>query len=336
MIKKDHVEALIELTSRYSKPALLSCLTESLQKIASATEVTVYELYNQNNDSEFNAANIESAIARDAKNPSWLGSPLSGYEGFSQSVITRKPVQLEDNDSSSTRLIFPIQGRQGISGLLVIDCNNPDDDTLYIIRSLSKVWNSQQTLIDRNERDVLTGLANRQALENKMQELLSELVNAQQRVSEPSRIKFLSMLDIDHFKDVNDRYGHLFGDELLVHFARLMTKSFRYYDYLFRYGGEEFIVILNDIDVDSALSVLDRFRKVVEDFNFPGIGNSTISIGMLEISTEDLPTTILDKADKALYYAKQNGRNMVCDYNQLVKEGKLTQPEIVPGEIELF
>ena len=121
----------------------------------------------------------------------------------------------------------------------------------------------------------------------------------------------------DHFKRVNDTYGHLYGDEVLLHFSRLMEQNFRYKDIPFRFGGEEFVLLLETSGIDDVQPVLDRFRKVVESYDFPGVGKVTVSIGYTKCEQNTLPTTLIDHADKALYFAKENGRNRVVSYDEL-------------------
>jgi diguanylate cyclase (GGDEF)-like protein len=145
----------------------------------------------------------------------------------------------------------------------------------------------------------------------------------------------LAVLDIDHFKRVNDTYGHLMGDEVLLHFAQCMNHTFRDYDLLFRVGGEEFVVVLRNVDADRAHAVMERFRKVVETHYFPQVGQITASIGVTFIGPHDLPGLVIDRADQALYYVKQHGRNQVAFYEHLVAQGALQQKQ-VESDIELF
>ena len=149
---------------------------------------------------------------------------------------------------------------------------------------------------------------------------------------------WLAALDIDFFKRVNDAYGHLYGDEVLLLFANLMRESFRDYDKLFRFGGEEFIVILCSTDCAGACTTFERFRRRVEDHTFPQVGKITVSIGVTEICGKVVPLEILEHADEALYYAKDNGRNQVCHYEGLIESGALASP--VSGShatnVELF
>jgi diguanylate cyclase (GGDEF)-like protein len=114
-----------------------------------------------------------------------------------------------------------------------------------------------------------------------------------------------------------------------------MNETFREYDFLFRVGGEEFVVVLRNVDAERAAAIMERFRHVIETHYFPSVGQITVSIGFTFIGPQDLPVTVMDRADKALYYVKEHGRNQTAFFEQLVATGKLIQG-VVSGEIELF
>ena len=127
----------------------------------------------------------------------------------------------------------------------------------------------------------------------------------------------------------------MYGDEVLLLFANLMEKTFRNTDLLFRYGGEEFVVVLSPATESDANMIFERFRKKLELFNFPQIGKITVSIGMVNIHTQEHPATLLEHADQSLYYAKEHGRNQVCSYNELIKSGELKVRQ-VESDIDIF
>jgi len=311
-------------------------LIDNVRKISSKTVISVYELYSKNNDQEFNADNLANAMIRDARGLSWSGEPLLSYEDFVRCVASQKVVRVRRETPPSVRMMFPVRGVHDVIGLLVIDCDEHEPETLFMIEAMSQVWKSQLFLLERNERDVLTGLLNRQALEVKLPHIFGELLRRRKTDQGRTDAKCLAILDLDKFKEVNDRYGHLFGDEVLVHFSQIMIRTFRFHDHLFRYGGEEFVAILNDIELDAAIGVLERVRKAVEEHEFPQVGKKTVSIGVIQVTTNELPSTNIDKADKALYYAKQHGRNRICAYEHLVALGQLQDAEVASGDIELF
>jgi diguanylate cyclase (GGDEF)-like protein len=119
----------------------------------------------------------------------------------------------------------------------------------------------------------------------------------------------LIMLDIDHFKLVNDRFGHNRGDYALKTLADVVLKCKRNADVLARIGGEEFIVLLPDTGLQDAGLLAERIRKSVEDFTFEEIGKMTISLGVTEFIQKDNKESLLKRVDTALYLAKSNGRN---------------------------
>jgi len=156
--------------------------------------------------------------------------------------------------------------------------------------------------------DSLTELYNRRAILRKLDE---QIKHVKRYKDEPS----LLMLDIDHFKKVNDRYGHLIGDEVLVEVATLIRRNIRNTDTAGRYGGEEFIIILPKTDLASALDAAERIRKVVEaaemkdsEGNVFGI---TVSQGLSSYKPGEDEHTLISRADDALYRVKENGRNRV-------------------------
>ena len=123
--------------------------------------------------------------------------------------------------------------------------------------------------------------------------------------------------DIDHFKAFNDEYGHQTGDEVLKHVANQLVDVKREYDSVGRYGGEEFLLILDDVDEDSVLSVAERFRQRVDRTPLQRDGVSlsvTLSIGALWVSPDNTVDVdvLLHSADKLLYRAKAEGRNRCC------------------------
>ena len=118
--------------------------------------------------------------------------------------------------------------------------------------------------------------------------------------------------------------------------GQVMRQSFRFNDQLFRFGGEEFIALLQPTEERFALSTLERFRASVEAQPFSRVGHITVSIGFSALRPTDTPTDVIDRADEALYYAKRSGRNRVACYEQLIAEGKLSVKEIAKGEVELF
>ncbi|QDQ86877.1 diguanylate cyclase [Alcaligenaceae bacterium SJ-26] len=164
----------------------------------------------------------------------------------------------------------------------------------YLQRRIGKLNLDAQT-------DPMTGLLNRRARE----ETLAHWQDSEQTFA-------VVVLDIDHFKRVNDTYGHDVGDQVIVQLAQIMRASSRGQDRLFRLGGEEFQILLPDTSQDIAQQVAERLRQAVASYGFPGVGELTISLGVAHFpGTADDVALVMKQADQALYAAKSQGRNQV-------------------------
>ena len=182
-----------------------------------------------------------------------------------------------------------------------------DEDYVQLLFS---VYCHQFTGIEGVFRDSLTGLYNRRAFDQRMHALIehSRQPMRRSRLSQPA---VFAMVDIDHFKRVNDQHGHVVGDELLAEIAGIMSESFREYDLLFRYGGEEFALVLMDMDEAMSQQALERFRRRIADSDFPRQLRVTVSIGYCLFDAGAGIQGLIDRADQALYASKRNGRNQV-------------------------
>ena len=200
---------------------------------------------------------------------------------------------------------------------------------LGLIDGMRGLYCNYLSLLQYSQVDTLTGLLNRKTFDDSLHKLLAAAdienhAGGQERRTEDSVGEhWLAVLDIDHFKRVNDSRGHLFGDRVLVGIANIMRQVFRRRDKLFRFGGEEFVVILRHTAEKNALKVFERLRATVEEHPFPEVGKVTISIGLTRVHAHDDPTILLGRADDALYYAKRHGRNRLCYHEALVAKGRL-------------
>ena len=217
--------------------------------------------------------------------------------------------------------------------ILVFDADQRNiSDYAPAIEWVIGIYKNQNKLLDYAELDGLTGLLNRKTFDERFDRLLTATYEKDNRIIMPERRSvenqeepaWLGVIDIDHFKRINDGYGHLFGDEVLKRMGDLLRKSFRYGDRLFRFGGEEFVVILNAPSQEQADIGFNRFRRTFENHEFPRVGKVTCSIGYTEVLPIDVPPTAVGRADDALYLAKNHGRNIVYCYEQLIDAGLLT------------
>jgi diguanylate cyclase (GGDEF)-like protein/PAS domain S-box-containing protein len=152
--------------------------------------------------------------------------------------------------------------------------------------------------------DPLTGLANRRYTEITLNARFEEL----QRYNWPFGVIFI---DIDHFKDVNDRHGHNIGDEVLRMVAKTLQNSVRFFDVVGRWGGEEFLAVIANVNRDELLATVSRFRLLVEQSSIPAVPGLrvTISLGATLARPGDETTSIIKRVDKLMYESKAAGRN---------------------------
>jgi diguanylate cyclase len=157
-------------------------------------------------------------------------------------------------------------------------------------------------------RDSLTGLPNRLAYQERLETELARWKRYQSPLS-------LIIWDIDHFKNINDTFGHKAGDKVLALIAKQLSANCRETDFISRFGGEEFVMLLPDTGKDSALKLANQLRTIIEKTGFNSNGISitiTISCGITEFVENDTHESAFDRADQALYQAKQQGRNQCC------------------------
>lgn len=253
-----------------------------------------------------------------------------------QKCITEKiPVTGKSSTSGLERTIFSIPGLPTPLGLLVIE-GRVDNSCKNFLDPLLRIYSSHAFLLNRNEHDSLTGLFNRHVMENKLNQIYYCQSNGKRQDDSDQQTWSIALLDIDYFKLINDQHGHLFGDEVLVMFSRLLRSSFRDDDLLFRYGGEEFLVAVRNVNSETAKSILNRFREKVQQTSFSRQVTITVSIGYTDLDTTQSLQTIIERADRALYYSKYQGRNLTSCYEQLCEKGLVEECMDTQGNIALF
>jgi len=249
------------------------------------------------------------------------------------------------HEEGFTRSLFPIDDDTQTIGCLVVDSNEDLTGQMKLISGFSKVYQNYMIIFNESERDKLTGLFNRRTFEKKLSKLLkSQQYNNQlydaanmqdRRQYDRDATAWLIITDIDNFKRVNDTYGHVFGDEVILTISQIMKSCFRHSDLLFRVGGEEFVILLEPVRQKTAEKLIDKFRRAISEHKFSQIDTITVSAGYTSISEKDYPPTVLENADKALYFAKEHGRNCSYNYEKLVKKGMITSAKKA-GSVDLF
>lgn len=235
------------------------------------------------------------------------------YSDLIQKVIKQsKGGFYEYTDQGEPYLIMDICENVKPRRLLIIKGDIPLEEQQSLL-GLFKVYERLVMLLDSKERDNLTHLHNRQTMDI----VLDQVFEFYQKkdISQETKLSWIALLDIDHFKSINDTFGHLCGDEVLITFSHIMEKTFRHTDFIFRYGGEEFLVILNRVTKQGAQQALERFREAIENHEF-AFGEITVSAGFTFVNPGIAQRSLIERADAALYQAKNNGRNQVI-YNEI-------------------
>jgi len=243
-------------------------------------------------------------------------------------IAARKTLYIKDESN----FIYPVISLGKITQIILLKGESLSSQ-LKRLENLTTLFSNQQILLDSNNHDALTGLLNRHSFE----ERITGIVDSRHRRSEENNPACcFAIFDIDFFKKINDDFGHLYGDEVLILFANIMEETFRHDDILFRYGGEEFAIFLRDIELNTATVVLERFRKNIENHAFPQIGTVTVSIGLTQLNPKSSRAELISRADQALYFSKENGRNQVNSFEQLINTGHLIDSAPEADDIELF
>jgi two-component system, cell cycle response regulator len=213
-------------------------------------------------------------------------------------------------------LIVPLMSKGILNGMIILGerINNKnfteyEKEYLIDIAQLAGIAIHNASLYEMATTDMMTKLK----IHHYFHTLLVEEMERASRLSRPLS---LIMADIDHFKVLNDTYGHQAGDMVLINVARIMKDSIRHIDVASRYGGEEFAIILPGTEIHESLIVAERIRQHIEKSHVTYDGNdlrATISIGVTEYDREIDRTknTFIERADKAMYISKRNGRNLV-------------------------
>jgi diguanylate cyclase (GGDEF)-like protein len=283
---------------------------------------------------------LDGALLVEALEPAQEGDPI---DTILCAMETLEPIS-DVTEDGMCRLVIPIQREHHATGALMLEAEDSLDPVRSMVEGFARIYGNYIALLNESERDKLTGLYNRRSFEQRLRRLLkierqrARAIRADDKRAGQMAVGqtiYLAILDIDHFKRINDTYGHVYGDEVILMLAQQMRASFRQADALFRFGGEEFVMLIAVDSAEAAQRTLDRFREFVANHAFPQVGHVTVSIGYAQITESDYPEIVLDRADKALYYAKENGRNSTHGYEALTERGELAAP-VALGSIDLF
>ena len=207
--------------------------------------------------------------------------------------------------------IFPLSPEKGLA-LIVIHDQTPMQETQYKLRKKIDEINSLKAELERYVKkieqlsitDSLTKIYNR----SKFESSLDYEIERARRYGNPLS---LIIFDIDHFKSINDTYGHLIGDSVLMEIANLVKNNIRSTDIFARWGGEEFVILAPNINKEQARILAEKIRRLIANHRFKYVDHVTVSLGVTEFLPTDNKESFIKRADEALYLAKRKGRNRV-------------------------
>jgi diguanylate cyclase (GGDEF)-like protein len=334
---------MVDMTGHRDHTMLDISVISAVQELAGASRARVLTLASVRGQLYVRSRAVisagEPARMEESPDPASPGEPIGNFPALA-ACIARHESSADQMDADGKHTLWlPIWlGDKADTCLEIVNPTPYTADTIHVIGGIVSVYRNFQNLLDYSERDSLTGLLNRKTFDDQLAKMLQASAAEQDSLTlppgEPERRQhseeekqWLAVVDVDHFKHVNDKFGHLYGDEVLILIANLLTSSFRAQDRVFRFGGEEFVVLLRSSTLANAKKIIDRFRMNVEQHDFPQVGKVTVSVGFVAISAYEPPVVVLGRADQALYYAKSHGRNMACHYDELVSGGLLQTVE---------
>jgi diguanylate cyclase (GGDEF)-like protein len=250
---------------------------------------------------------------------------------------------------------FPLfaDSRNDDEGVVEIHSGNSlDKGRLEIVNDLVHVFRNMYNLLAYSDRDALTGLLNRKSLDDSFYSAVLEEMDhgleGESRILEADVLPvserrhrvppnyWLGTVTIDNFSAISDRNGHLIAEEVLLLVARIMNNTFRTYDRIYRFGAEQFAVLMHCPDEALVFAAFERFRVNLEKFNFPQVGRVTACAGFTRVAADDSPSTTLGRAERAVDYGQHNGRNLVFSHDDLVRKGLFGDDVPHIGEVDLF
>lgn len=338
------IDHLAALTGYRDRDLLDVTLAHALMDLLHPCGVRVHKLVGEAGQQRWLLrARLDEGQVAAVSDPPWVAFedlPDRASEPLLSECVDNQAVVVGQRDDRHL-LLFPLFAEADAIGAVEISTPEPvAEATQRMVNSILRIYRNFNGLLDYSERDTLTGLLNRKTfdeafLKTAHAQAASAGAAAAGRRSDTPTSHWLGVVDIDHFKQVNDRYGHLIGDEVLLLVARILRSTFRFQDRLYRFGGEEFVVLLRCGGEDDATAAFERLRQNMASYAFPQVGQVTASVGFTEVLAGDAPSAAFERADQAVYYAKQHGRNQVCGHGDLVRRGLLKDATKV-GDIELF
>ncbi|HJV67869.1 GGDEF domain-containing protein [Ideonella sp.] len=337
------VDQLAELTGLRDRDTLDVSLVTSIRDLLQPGSVAVHRVVGDAGDERWlTRAHLDVADVAARADSSWADPRslplLAERPAWQRCLQAATEIELSGSD---TTLLLPLASDAGVIGVVEIVTRQPlTDEIKRLLIGVLRIYRNVQGLLDYSERDTLTGLLNRKSFDETFYKVSAAppppvADQPGDRRHGAAAGYWLGVVDIDHFKLVNDRFGHLIGDEVLLLLSRVMRSCFRFYDQVYRFGGEEFVVLLRCAGEEDARAALERFREAVRGYVFPQVEHITVSVGFTDVRHGDSPNAAVERADRAVYFAKNHGRDQVRGHAALVREG-LLEDDKKAGDIDLF
>jgi diguanylate cyclase (GGDEF)-like protein len=342
-----HIEQVARLTHAKDRDTTDAVLVEVLFSLLQPEAVTLVEVVpGADGRRSVVRGHQNASLVAPVSTPPWTTleeCPLLADEPWRAHVADTLQSHVDATASGAERLVVPITTDTETLLLLEVVAPSPlRADACSVVEGFAKIYKNFLNLLDYSERDTLTSLLNRKSFDETFFKATQVRVpvytgvsHGDKRIASMAHGYWLGVIDIDHFKRVNDGFGHLIGDEVLLLVARIMRSTFRHEDRLYRFGGEEFVVLLRAQDEAAAHAVFERFREHIEAYRFPQVGTITVSIGHTRVLRNDTPSSAFERADKVVYMAKSQGRNQVICYERQVSPETDTGP-VRHNVVELF
>jgi diguanylate cyclase (GGDEF)-like protein len=354
------IEHLIKLTDHRDRDLLELTLSKALIDLLSIQRVVMVRVVSEEGVRRWlEVASLDARGGGKVVDPLRVDfetlRPLDDNKNRMQCVMTRAKVEMAWAGEDGPRITYmPLfdDARNDDEGVVEIHSGAAlTFEQGRIVDAVLHVFRNMYNLLAYSDRDALTGLLNRKSLDDTfysavLEELDEGALARSQRQSasvEPGQERrhrvppnyWLGTLSVDSFGAVNDKYGHLIAEEVLLLVARIMNNTFRTYDRIYRFGGEQFAVLMHCPDEALVLAAFERIRVNMEKFNFPQVGRVTASAGFTRVTPDDSPSTALERAERVVDYAQHHGGNQVNAYAELVRQGVLGDVAKT-GDVDIF
>lgn len=334
------LDKLVSMTAIHDLELMEYSLLKTLEEFIAPIELLIFRLDRNGRPS------YRSTLKKEKYEIIWddIDIPEEIHMGMDIVSRTKQPFSTQTEEGALLTVWHVLQPKAQEVFLVTKTKGRLSNLDTHMVNGLLGVYRNFYAVLNEAQRDGLTGLPNRKTFEETINKIYLDKpepaeevrINRRVELNDDNTFFWLGMADIDNFKRINDTWGHIYGDEVLLLASQLMQAHFRENDYIFRFGGEEFVIILCAPTREKARKAFDRFRRAMEGHSFPQVGQVTISIGVTQMRPDIFTATLLDHADKALYHAKNSGRNKTCFYEDLLEQGIIEEKNTISGDIELF